>query len=48
MRKDKAWMRDILQLRRGEELLSGPCLVAPVGVVVVVVVVDDVDVVVSA
>jgi hypothetical protein len=32
-------MRDILQLRRGEELLVGPCLVVVVTVVVVDVVV---------
>ena len=25
VRKDTAWMRDILQLRSGEELLVGPC-----------------------
>jgi len=47
VRKDKAWMRDLLQLRSGEELLEGPCLVVDVAASAVVVVVVDVDVVVS-
>ena len=41
-------MRDILQLRSGEELLAEPCLVVDVVASDVVVVVDDVVVIVSA
>ncbi len=48
MRKDRAWMRDILQLRSGEELLVGPCLVVAAAVAAAVVVVAAVAVDVSA
>ena len=48
MRKDKAWIRDILQLRSGEELLVGPCLVVAAVVAVAAVVIAVVDVAVSA
>jgi hypothetical protein len=49
VRKDMAWMRDILQLRSGEELLVGPCIVAAiVAIAAAIVVVAAVAIVVSA
>ena len=47
VRKDMAWMRDILQLRSGEELLVKPCPVAAAtlaaDIALAIVVIDDVS-----